>query len=107
MRDQAVVRKDGTHYYLSGREVTKEKYEEYYPPMKMDGGFPAMNGWSKPMLSDAMAVHPEQIEEARERDKKHGVPTDYTADGRPILHSEDHKRRLMKSLGYHDRNSYV
>lgn len=54
---------------------------------------------NNPKLSDALKVHPDQIPEAMARDKRHGVPTDYHHDGRPIITSRAHQKRLIKSLG--------
>ena len=105
MKSYAVKRGNDWHYFLNGREVTKEEYEKDFPPLRGEGS-PALHCWKKPMLSDAMAVHSEQIEEVAALDKAKGVPTSYLEDGRPIITSEDHKRRLMRSRGLHDRNSY-
>ena len=59
-------------------------------------------GW--PMLSDAMAVHPDQIQETREHAARHGVPTDFVPDGRPILLSRNHRKRYGELIGQYDRN---
>ncbi len=107
MRDVKVFRNDGWHYMLSGREVTQAEFEKWYPPLEPQS-VPGAVGNSfikfKPVHSDAMAVHPDQIPEAMEHDKAHGVPTEYDGDGCPILTTPDHQRRYMKMLGYHQRN---
>lgn len=59
---------------------------------------------SKPKYSDALKVHPKQVKEAMERDKRAGVPTDYLPDGRPIIVSRAHQKRLIKSLGFANRD---
>ncbi len=51
-------------------------------------------GW-KPLASDALAVHPAQIEEVMERNRRHGLYTEYDKEGRPVLKSRDERRRLM------------
>lgn len=61
--------------------------------------------WSRPIESYAMGVHPSQIQEARAIDEAHGVPTDYTPDGCPILVSQEHRRRYAEAHGFYDRNA--
>jgi hypothetical protein len=61
--------------------------------------------WSRPIKSIAMAVHPDQVQEAAEMDVKLGVPTEYTEDGRPILRDRDHRRRFMQAHGLFDRDA--
>lgn len=59
-----------------------------------------------PIESMAAAVHPDQITEARQRDRAMGVPTDYTPTGEPILRNPTHRRRYLKSRGFFDKASY-
>lgn len=54
--------------------------------------------WTKHQ-SDALAVDPSQVPEAIEEARSHGVPTDYQADGTPIIRSKKHKAKLAKALG--------
>ena len=56
------------------------------------------------MSSDAMAVHPSQIEAIMARNKKHGVQgVSYDpADGRAILADRGARRDLMRLEGVHD-----
>ncbi len=53
----------------------------------------------KPMASDALAVHPKQIEGMKEVDKKKGVSVEYTADGRPIFTSSRQFRAYARAYG--------
>jgi hypothetical protein len=55
------------------------------------------------MKSEAMAVHPDQVPEAMARDKRHGVPTEYTRDGRPIFTDRGHRKAYLRSYGVHDK----
>jgi hypothetical protein len=108
MADHSKTGKDGvTSYYISGREVSKEKYEEYYPPLT-GAGFPHMAGWSRPMEMDSLAVHPDDIPAQMEKDRRHGLMVNYNQDGCPIIHTEQQKRDYMKSRHEKmiDRNSY-
>lgn len=57
-------------------------------------------GW--PIWSDAMAVHPSQIEEARERARAHGVRTEFSASGKPCFRSPAHRRKHMAVFGMRD-----
>lgn len=50
----------------------------------------------KPKASVAFKVHPRQVQEATERAKRHGVPTDYRKDGRPIITSRAHQKALLR-----------
>ena len=66
-------------------------------------GFVSSAGW--PMKSDALAVHPDQIPEAMERNKKHGIEgVSYLKDGRAVLDSRKARQRLMALEGVHDNN---
>jgi hypothetical protein len=52
-----------------------------------------------------MAVHPEQINEVMERNKRHGIAgVSYAPDGTAILADRGARRDLMALEGYHDRN---
>lgn len=60
------------------------------------------DGW--PLTSEAAAVHPKIIPQAMERDKKMGVPTEYTKSGSPIFRDRAHRRQYLKAHNMHDRN---
>ena len=88
-------------YWIDNRQVSKEEFDRAFPDKE---GVPGMEyAWDRPLLSDALAVHPSQIEEAREDAKQKGVPTDFTPDGRPILTSRAHRKRYLKAYGFHDK----
>jgi len=57
-----------------------------------------------PMKSDGGGVHPKQIEEMREKCKRHGVTTDFTPDGRAIFTSRGHRKRYCRLFGMHDKD---
>lgn len=46
-----------------------------------------------------------QIADAMAFDKRHGVPTEYTAYGEPILQSRNHEKRYLEAHGYFHRNA--
>lgn len=58
--------------------------------------------WSKPLVSDAAAIHPKDVPAAMEQDRRCGVPTDYTGDGRPILRSRAHRSKYLARRGLVD-----
>jgi hypothetical protein len=95
-----------TRYVLDGKEVTKEEADAAYPDKKMsEGGRCSLVGWSRPLLSDSLAVHPSQIKEAMERNRRHNVHIEYNPeDGRPILNGVADKRELLKIEGAHDND---
>lgn len=63
---------------------------------------PAQTPSAWPILSDAMGVHPDQIPQAHERNRRHGIAVSYTPDGRAILPDRGARRDLMKLEGFHD-----
>ncbi len=57
-----------------------------------------------PMKSDALGCAPSQIPEFREVTRKYGCSTDYTPDGRAIVRSRGHRKKLLKLHGQVDKN---
>lgn len=88
--------------------MTQEEFEQTFPSSldlsSEDECLAAHTSKCWPMLSEAMAVHPDQIEEARARNRRHGVNVDYTKDGRAILNDRGQRRDLMKLEGFHDKH---
>lgn len=94
-----------TRYLLDGEEVTKEVFDLAFPDKKIaDNGECSLTGWARPIKSDAMAVHPEQIGEVIDRNRKHGLHIEYLPDGRPKLTSREQRKQLMRIEGFHDNN---
>ncbi len=67
-------------------------------------GFKSTNSnW--PMESDALGVNPVQVAEAEAEARSLGVPTQYNKEnGCAMLKSGGHRAKLMKALGYVDRD---
>jgi hypothetical protein len=84
-------------------EVTQEEYEKEFPS-KPIGDF--VGNWKNAVISDTLAVHPNQIKEASDLAKKLGVPTEFLPDGRPIIRSTAHQREYAKKHGFICRNSF-
>lgn len=59
-----------------------------------------------PHASWAMAVHPSQVKEYAEFDRKNGVPTEYNERGEPVLRSMKHRRKYMRLHGYVDYSGW-
>lgn len=96
-------------FILDGKEVTEAEWNKAFPPQplvgpngEIVGGMP-LKGY--PFVSEAMAVHPDQIPEAREHAIKNGVPTDFDSEGRPVVRDRQHKKELCRALGYFDRDA--
>ena len=68
-------------------------------------GVPASKGW--PMECVASGVAPSQAQELRDYYRKHGVPTEVTADGNPIYRNAAHRRKALKVRGMHDKASFI
>lgn len=106
MTGRIIDTRQGKVYKLDGQEVTKEEFDAAFPDKPIRSGEDLAIGWHKPVLSDALAVHPLQIPEAIARDKKHGLNVEYLPDGRPVLTSQEQKRKMIRSLGFHENNAY-
>lgn len=84
-------------YFVDGKMVTEEVFRKAFPPQPMAAnGRCSLVGWSKPLVNDALAVHPTQIAEAMERNAKRGLHVQYNADGCPILTSQEERRQLIE-----------
>ncbi len=57
-----------------------------------------------PYESEAMAVDAEDIPRAREIAKAHGINTEYTKSGEPIITSRSHFVQHMRAFGFYERN---
>jgi hypothetical protein len=58
----------------------------------------AETDWTEPLLSESMGVMPNQVAEHRRR----FPDINMTDDGRVIIKSRAEKRRVMKTLGFHE-----
>jgi hypothetical protein len=55
----------------------------------------------------ASGVAPSQAQELRDYYRRHGVPTEVTADGNPIYRNAAHRRKALKVRGMHDKASFI
>ena len=65
---------------------------------------PATSGW--PIECVASGVHPSQAGELRDYFKKHGCPTEVTADGNPVYRDAAHRRKALKVRGFRDNAGF-
>lgn len=63
-------------------------------------GGTATTGW--PMVSEALAVHPSQVQQANDRAKRHGLHTVYRPDGMAVIPSRNERKRLLRLESMHD-----
>jgi len=92
-------------YTIDGKPVTKAQWRKAFP--EKTGHGTTLDGTSTyPHTSVAAGVHPRQAEEAREHAKKHGVPTDFTADGKAVFTSREHRRNYLRLMNMRDNNAY-
>ena len=91
-------------YFLDGKRVSEEEFNAALPDKPLGGAPGAQATWNKPILSDGLAVVPKRIKEAEAKCLKHGVPTDFTTDGRPVLRTRAHRKAYLKAYGYHDND---
>jgi hypothetical protein len=81
-----------------GKRAVRDMVAELRPVVHHPGNWPR--------LSDALGVMPGQQAEAQAQAKRAGVSLDFHADGRAIVRSPQHQRRLVKALGWVDRGAY-
>ncbi len=107
MKGKIVGHGEKAKYFVNGVPVGKDEFYAAFPPRTDQDGevFESHSSW--PLHSDAMAVHPKQLELARKLDRNRGAPpTEYDRQGRPVWTSEAHKREYNKAHGVHDNNTY-
>ena len=105
MRLKVTYHRNGTvSYEIDGRPATEEEVAEAFPPKPIGCPLQAQTPTCWPMESDALAVHPKQIAEAMERDRRHGIKgVSYRPeDGTCILADRGARRDKMRLQGVHD-----
>lgn len=96
----------GKRYYIDNREVSKRDFDSAFPDKPLhDGDFGGLSGKStRPKLSEALAVHPKQVQEATDDAKKKGVPTEFAPDGRPVIRSRAHQKAYVKAYRFYNKD---
>lgn len=90
-------------YFKDGQVATREEFEAVFPPKPL--GVPAVAAPSSwPMTSMALAVHPEQVAEANERNRAHGVGVTYDETGLAHVPDRAERKKLLKLEQMHDNH---
>jgi hypothetical protein len=84
--------------------VSEAEYKAAFPDKPL-GDF-VVGNWRKPIVSEALAVHPSQVQEVTEFCRARGDTTEFQPDGRPLITSTAHKRKHTKTRGYTCRDHY-
>ena len=59
-----------------------------------------------PIVSEAAAVHPSQVQQFTEFHKRHGTPTEYLPTGEPVFQSHAHQRKSLRDRQMHNKLNY-
>lgn len=104
MRLNKTVRFRGSElvYTIDGAEVAREVYEACTPDKEIGEPLAAQTTGCWPMASEAVAVHPKQVEEAHRVAREKGVPTEYDKVGRPVFTDRGHRKAYLKAFGVKD-----
>jgi hypothetical protein len=97
-------------FMFDDKEVTEKEFNAACPkkPLNLSGNS-GLIGW-KPVHCFALALHPNQIPNARKFLKERGVEAEYDGDGNPIMRTRQHYNAYLKAVcafnkdaGYGDR----
>jgi hypothetical protein len=90
-------------FEVFGHLLTEEEFDAAFPKEDGEPGS-SFCAWKRAIESDSLAVHPLQVPAAMARDKLHGLNVEYLPDGRPKLVDRGQRRKMLKSLGFHDND---
>ncbi len=93
-------------FKVDGKVVEEEEYERLMeeekaklPQVDQGAPFEGISPWQRPMMNKALAVHPSQVEQANERNKRNHVNVSYAPDGHAIVTSRENYRNLLALEG--------
>lgn len=108
-RGRVVYVRGGKKFFINDVEVSEKEFHKTFPTKIKDilksgllGQAHTKTCW--PMVSDAVGVHPDQVEEANARNKKHGLATRYNEDGQAIIPSRLERKKLLQLEQFFDRD---
>lgn len=90
-----------------GYLMTEEEFDDFLEELRTGNGPDDLmiSGEWRNFKSDALAVHPDQVELAEQRNKLHGVNVAYDReDGRAIIPDRNERRKLLKLEKFHDND---
>jgi hypothetical protein len=87
-------------YFVDGKPVTRRAFFRLAPePVEAHHLVPSTYA-GYPKKSDALAVHPNQVAEANERNKKHGIAVTYEeGTGMAVIPSRHEQKKLVRLEG--------
>ncbi len=101
---------DELTYWIDGEQVSRRQFFKAFPaakPVKMpkDKHRRTEVAQFKPILSNALAVHPSRVKEAILDAEKKGVPTSFMKDGRPVMRTRQHYNAYLKAYRFFNRDA--
>jgi hypothetical protein len=97
-------------FFIDGKPVSRRRFDRAFPNRVCDliragKGPGGQENGAWPMRSEALAVHPRQVEQANARNARHGVATRYDPKtGHAIIPSREDRRKLLKVEGFRDND---
>lgn len=98
-------------YFVGDEEVTEAQWNERFPS-KLDDALAAAATLAShspgcwPMVSEALAVHPDQVDAANERARKHGIAVRYEkGTGLCQIDSDGDKVKLVRLEGFANKQA--
>lgn len=85
-----------------GREYTPAEFDAIMPNKEPGGLVAAPSCW--PLESEALAVHPNQVQKANDRAKRHGIGVQYKPDGTAILADRRARKQMIALEGFFDNH---
>ena len=92
-------------YLIDGKRVSAKVFAKKFPDKPLGSFVPG--NWLKPVHSDALGVHTDDIKEAHEDARKKGLATEFDGSGRPIFHNSREKQAYCRAYGFFDRKGVL
>jgi hypothetical protein len=93
-----------TRYYIDGVQVSREEFDQALPdqPLEAAPGGHLPSCW--PQVMESLGVHPSQVAQANERNRKAGVNVTYDRDGNAVVPDRNERRKLIRLERCHDKD---
>lgn len=86
-------------FYIDGKRVSRRQYRKAFPD-QTPGARALRGGAGYPKKSVALAVHPDQVKEANDRNERAGIACRYDAEGTCEIPSRAEQKKLVKLEGF-------
>lgn len=84
-------------YVVDGKELTQAEFNEAFPDKPLGEPLQGHTAACWPMVSEALAVHPSQVDQANARNRKHGIAALYQkGTGACQIDSRGDRAKLLK-----------